>query len=103
MNQFHFLLTFFGDALNVNASRTKSLLMNTEKCSDHEFLLEQLKNYKGGKNLTQKLSRGPTTWKDVLKTCVETYCELANKNTEYFYKVSSPCLDDHHFKKEELE
>ena len=31
------------------------------------------------------------------------YCELANKKTEQFLKVSSPCLDDHHFKKEELE
>ena len=28
--------------------------------------------------------------------CVERYCELANK------KVSSPCLDDHQFKQEEL-
>ena len=35
--------------------------------------------------------------------CVERYCELANKKTEQLYKVSSPCLDDHHFKKEELE
>ena len=35
--------------------------------------------------------------------CVERYCELANKKTEQLYKVSSLCLDDHHFKKEELE
>ena len=35
--------------------------------------------------------------------CVEGYCELASKKTEQLYKVSSPCLDDHHFKKEELE
>ena len=35
--------------------------------------------------------------------CVEKHCELANKKTEQLYKVSSPCLDDHHFKKEELE
>ena len=35
--------------------------------------------------------------------CVERYCELANKNVEQFYRVSSPCLLDHHFKKEELE
>ena len=30
-------------------------------------------------------------------------CELANKKVEQFYKVSSPCLDDHQFKQEELE
>ena len=35
--------------------------------------------------------------------CVERYCELANKKTEQSYKVSCPCLADHHFKKEELE
>ena len=35
--------------------------------------------------------------------CVERYCELANTKTEYSYKVSSPCVDDHQFKKEELE
>ena len=27
--------------------------------------------------------------------CVEKKCELANKQTEHLYKVSSPCLDDH--------
>ena len=34
--------------------------------------------------------------------CVERYCELAKK-VEQHYKVSHPCLDDHQFKKEELE
>ena len=37
------------------------------------------------------------------KKCVERYCELANKTIVQLYKVSSPCLDDHQFKKEELE
>ena len=36
------------------------------------------------------------------KKCVEQYCELANKTTEQVYKVSTPCIDDHHFKEEEL-
>ena len=35
------------------------------------------------------------------KKCVERYCELANKTTQQLYKVSTPCLDDHHFKEEE--
>ena len=34
--------------------------------------------------------------------CVERYCELANRTTQQLYKVSTPCIDDHHFKKEEL-
>ena len=36
------------------------------------------------------------------KKCVERYCELANKTTQQLYKVSTPSIDDHHFKEEEL-
>ena len=36
------------------------------------------------------------------KKCVQRYCELANKTTQQLYKVSTPCIDDHHFKEEEL-
>ena len=35
------------------------------------------------------------------KKCVERYCELANKTTQQLYRVSTPCIDDHHFKEEE--
>ena len=34
--------------------------------------------------------------------CVERYCELANKTTEQKNKVSTPRIDDHQFKEEEL-
>ena len=36
------------------------------------------------------------------KKCVERYCEMANKTTQQLYKVSTPCIDDHHFKEEEM-
>ena len=36
------------------------------------------------------------------KKCVERYCELANKTTQQLCKVATPCMDDHHFKEEEL-
>ena len=36
------------------------------------------------------------------KKCVERYCELANKSTQQLNKVSTPCIDDHHFKEEEM-
>ena len=36
------------------------------------------------------------------KKCVERYCELANKTTQQLYKVSTPCIDDHHNKEEEM-
>ena len=34
------------------------------------------------------------------KKCVERHCELANKTTQQLYKVSTPCIDGHHFKEE---
>ena len=34
--------------------------------------------------------------------CVEWFCELANKTTQQLFKVSTPCIDDHHSKEEEL-
>ena len=30
------------------------------------------------------------------KKCVERYRELANKTTQQLYKISTPCIDDHH-------
>ena len=35
------------------------------------------------------------------KKCVERYCDLAHRTTQQHYKVSTPCIDDHHFKEEE--
>ena len=36
------------------------------------------------------------------KKCVERYCELANRTTQQLYKVSTPCIADHHFNEEEM-
>ena len=36
------------------------------------------------------------------KKRVERYCVLANKTTQQLYEVPTPCIDDHHFKEEEL-
>ena len=35
------------------------------------------------------------------KTCVERYCELANKSTQQFFNVATPCMDDHQCEEEE--
>ena len=37
------------------------------------------------------------------KKCVERKWELANRTTQQLHKVSTPCIDDHHFKEEEIE
>ena len=36
------------------------------------------------------------------KKFVERYCELANQTTQQLHKVSTPCIDDHHCKEEEM-
>ena len=36
------------------------------------------------------------------KKCVERYCELSNKTTQQLDNVATPCIDDHHFKEEEM-
>ena len=36
------------------------------------------------------------------KKCVKRYYELTNKTTQQLYKVSTPRIDDHHFKEEEM-
>ena len=46
--------------------------------------------------------RGPMTWKVMPRNVWNDCCELANKTTQQLYKVSTPCIDDHHFKEEEL-
>ena len=38
----------------------------------------------------------------VMQRSVERYCELANKTTQQLYKVSTPCIDDHHLKEDEM-
>ena len=73
------------------------------KCSNLEFLLQQLKNYQDGKSFTQRRVRGLTTWKDTRRNALKDVVSCQKKNTEQLYKVSTSCLDDHHFKKEELE
>ena len=36
------------------------------------------------------------------RKCVQRCCELSNKTTEQLYKVSTPCIDDHQLKEEEM-
>ena len=92
MNQHHFLTTYIWNALNMNANQMKSLLREKEKCLNHVFLLEKLKNYQDGKNLSYDMERHA-------QKRVERNCELANKMTVQLYKVSTLCQ----IRKEELE
>ena len=89
MNPHHFLVTYIWDVLNVNANRMKSL-RNIQKCLDHVFLLEQLESYQGGENLTQKQSRGPTTWKDMLENALRDTASWHTKKWSSSAKFQVP-------------
>ena len=62
--------------MNVNGTKT---LINEEKCSNHESLQQQLKNYQGGTNFTQNLPHGLTTWEDRLKSALSDLVNLQTK------------------------
>ena len=103
-NQLRFLITYILDAFKVNANRTKLLLLRTEKCSNHEFSVGATEKLPGWEEPHAKTVAWSYDMEGHAKKCVERYCgEFANKNTVQLYKVSVPSLDDHHFKKEEVE
>ena len=69
----------------------------TEPCLNHEFLRGDWKNYHSLKRFV--FPHGHYDMVGHAKKCVERYCELANKTTQQLYKVSTPCIDDHHFQR----
>ena len=82
---------YLGYALKDNVKQAKILWTNTEPCLNRE----------DPENLL--ISSWSYDMEGHSKKCVEWYCELANKTTQQLYKVSAPCIDDHHFKEEEEE
>ena len=90
--------------MKVNANQMKATLNSTQRCLNHVLLLEQLKITRAGKSAYFAKT---VAWSYVLqghaRKCVDRYCEEAEKKVGQLYKVSSPCLDDHQFKKEELQ
>ena len=62
-----------------------------------------LEKLPGWENLTQRRLRGPAIWNDMLKNALRDVAKWRTKKREQLYKVSSPCVDDHQFKQEELE
>ena len=100
-NQRHFLTMSIWDVLNANAHRTKLLLRCTGKCSN--LFAGATEKLPGWEKPHAKTVAWSYDTEGHAKKCVERCCELANKKTEQLHKVSTPYLDDHHFKKEELE
>ena len=67
-------------------NRMKQSLNSFQRCLNHVFLLEHLKNYMGGENLTQRRSRGHMTWgghgkKGAVKDVVSWQTKKDSNNT----------------------
>ena len=73
----------------------------TEPCSNREFPRGEQKKLPFPQNL--RISSWSYDMEGHANMCVERYCELANKTTQQLYKVSTSCIDDHHFKEEEMQ
>ena len=72
----------------------------TEPCLNREFPRGGTEKLQYSENL--RISSWTHDMEGHAKKCVERYFELANKTTQQLYKVSTPCIDDHHFKEEEM-
>ena len=101
-NLHHLLTSCIWDALSGNANQIKPSLNRTQKFSNHVFLLEQQRRITGWQTIHAQTAAWSCDMERHAHVSVEQYFELANKKTEQLYKVSSPCLDDHQFKQEEL-
>ena len=88
------------DVLKDNVKYAKILLTITEPCLNREFPRVRVEKLPFPQNL--RISSWSYDMAGHAKKCVERYCELANKTTQQLCKVSTPCIDDHHFKEEEL-
>ena len=86
-------------ALEDNAKEAKMLWTITEPCSNLQFPRVSREITIPSKSSFSSLSYDMAGH---AKKCVQRYFELANKTTQQLYEVSTPCIDDHHFKKEEI-
>ena len=61
---------------------------------------EKLPTRASGKLDAETLSSWSYDMEGHAKKCVARYCELANKTTQQFFNVATPCMDDHQFEEE---
>ena len=79
---------------------SKDIVDNYRTMFDSRISAGATENYHARKICA--LIRGLMTWLVMQRNVWKRYCELANKTTQQLYKVSTPCIDDHHLKEEEL-
>ena len=87
------------DALKENAKKSKDTVDNYRTMFESRISAGGVEKLPFPQNL--RISSWSYDMAGHAKKCVERYCEFANKTTQQLYKVSTPCIDDHHFKEEE--
>ena len=63
---------------------------------------EKLLSRASGKLYAETISSWSYDVEGHAKKCVKRYCEFSIQATQQFYKVATPCMDDHQLKKEEM-
>ena len=79
---------------------SKDIVDKNRTMFESRLSAERTENFPYSENI--RISSWSYDMEDHAKECVARYCELANRTTQQLYKVSTPCIDDHHFKEEEL-
>ena len=98
-NQHLFCITCTWAALKDNVKISKDIVDNDRTMFESRISAVRVEKLPFPQNL--RISSWSYDMAGHAKKCVERYCELANKTTQQLYKVSTPCIDDHHFKEEE--
>ena len=94
------MIMYTCDALKDNVKQAKILWTITEPCFESRISAGGTEKFPYFVNL--RISSWSYDMEGHAKKCVERNCEFSNKTTQQLYKVSTPCIDDHHFKEEEM-
>ena len=96
-NQHHSLTMFIWVVLKNNVKISKDIVDNCRTMFESRISAGATEKLPCSENLC--ISSWCYDMEGHAKKCVERYRELANRTTQQLYKVSTPCIDDHHFKK----
>ena len=83
-------------ALNDNAKQAKIFWTNYRTMCDSRISAGGTEKITIPSNI--RISSWSYDMEGHAKKWVERYCDLANRATQQLYKVSTPCIDDQHFK-----
>ena len=80
--------------------RSKDVVDNYRTMFEFRISRDELKSFHTPRIFV--FLHGPTIWKVMQRNVWSDIFELANKTTQQLYKVSTPCIDDHLLKEEEM-